>query len=527
MTRRKGNIFQKVATADNFRQAECCYADGKQKRRKVVKFERDLEGNLSELLSSLTDGTWVTPQFREKIITEHGKSRPLGIYPAKEHIMEWAFILHLEHLLTDTYVRSSCSCVKGRGPLDFINLIYHDLYNDYEGTYYFVQLDAHHFFLLICHEILYSLLEGKIKDQRVLDFLWQTIENYPLGIVLGTKLSQIEGNFYLAKFDHDMMNLFGILDDNDKYAYWCNRYVSDCIVTCRTEEQASELNKGVEYLKGKFHRLCEEWIVNKHYYRFADNILMLMSDKTFLHLLVEMATARLWTEYKVQINKSWNVRPVEPDGIDICGYVLFHDHIAVRKRNKQELCRQVAKLRKKGLSPEEIRLKAASRIGWHIHADARTLIRKLNVNMEFTRLGKVIKKNKHFIPFDGLKYEDHESIECLLCRNERDEKSRMIMLLDFKITPSLVKEDSKTLWIKYKYIKSVTKVVDKDGNPILDKDGNEKYDYETYPDVHYTCTSSNTLLDQAEKDIPHESLPMPTAIYEVRNKIKSKYYKFT
>ena len=106
-------------------------------------------------------------------------------------------------------------------------------------------------------------------------------------------------------------------------------------------------------------------------------------------------------DYLLPVNKNWNVRPVHNGGIDVCGYVSFHDHRRLRKRNKKDLCRQVAKLRKKGLSPEEIRLKCASRIGFALHANSRNLLRKLNINME-KRLGAVIKNRKVQIP---LRYE--------------------------------------------------------------------------------------------------------------------------
>lgn len=526
--KRIGNLTPVIETPDNFLRAEEGYAHDKRSRRKVKKFEQDLDGNLSSMLMTLKNGTWKTSEYHDKFVVENGKQRKLCIYPMPEHVMEWAHTLHIEKPLTDTYVRSSCSCVQGRGQNDFIRLVYHDLYTDYEGTHYFVQLDAHHFFPNIDHNIMEQRLARKIKDKKVLAFLYGTIEHYCNGIVLGTKLSQIEGNFYLVPFDYLAMSLFGIMDDRDKYAYWCNRYVSDCIVTCRTSQQADELNKGVAYLVGKFNRLCREWIAKRHYYRFADNMLFLCSDKTFLHLIVEMATVELWNIGRVVINSSWNVRPVEPDGIDICGYVLFHDHIAERKRDKQKLCRQVARLRKRGLSPEQIRRACASRLGWAIHADARTMIKKLNVNMEYVRLGKSIVKGRHFIPFSGMVYEQKESITDLLCYNANDELRNMILLEDFLVTQSKAKADDTTLWIKYKRIDKTIPKVDKKGKPLLDENNEQRIDYIFFPDEHYCCSSSKTLIDQAQNDIDKTLLPQPTSIYVMTGKRgHTRYYKFT
>lgn len=523
------NISSKIRTLDNFRLAEDGYASDKRNRRKVKKFERDLDGNLTDMLTALKDDKWQPLEYHDKYVVENKKVRKLAIYPMPEHVMEWTHNLHLEKPLTDTYIRHSCSCVKGRGQNDFINLIYHDLQRDYVGTYYFVQLDAHHFFPNICHEILKDRLAKKIKDKQVLNFLYRTIDNYNNGIVLGTKLSQIEGNFYLVPFDYDALRFFGILDDKDMYAYWKRRYVSDCIVTCRTEAQARELNNGVDYLGKKFDRLVREWIRNGYYYRFADNMLGMSSDKTFLHIFVEIAISRLWAYYRVQINKSWNVRPVESGGIDICGYVLFHDHILVRKRNKKKLCKQVAKLKKKGRTPEQIKRECASRLGWATHADCRNLFRKLGIPMSSKRIGKYIKKKNIFIPFEGLTHNDKESILNLLCATERDEQSRLLMLEDFLVTPSHSKEKSngKTLWLKYKHITKQIPKVDKDGKPIKDDDGDPEYDYECESGSHYTCTSSSVLLDQAQNDLSKEEFPQPTAIYIINDGHGHSYYKFT
>lgn len=101
--------------------------------------------------------------------------------------MQWAACLHVEPLLCNTFIRKSCSCVKGRGTHDFINLLRKDL-QDYEGTYYFVQLDAHHFFLSIKHDLMKERLRAKIKDKKLLAFLDEFIDSYYQGMPLGVKI---------------------------------------------------------------------------------------------------------------------------------------------------------------------------------------------------------------------------------------------------------------------------------------------------------------------------------------------------
>ena len=146
------------------------------------------------------------------------------------------------------------------------------------GTYYFVQLDAHHYFQHILHQLMKDRIRTKIKDPKLLAFLDEFIDSYYQGLPLGVKLSQILANFFLAKFDHDVIRIFDIAKDPEKMAYWRSRYVTDCFLTCRTDAQAAELAKGVEYLNRKFDRFVSEGL-NDRYQRFADNMVTEHEDK--------------------------------------------------------------------------------------------------------------------------------------------------------------------------------------------------------------------------------------------------------
>lgn len=126
---------------------------------------------------------------------------------------------------------------------------------------------------------------------------------------------------------------------------------------------------GVKSLNERFDHFCREGL--KHYYRFMDNIFIMHEDKVFLRLMAELAVMHLARDWKLRINRSWNIHRT-CDGIDFCGQKIFADHALLRKRTKQALCAQVARLRKRGLNDEQIRRKAASRLGLAKHADTKT-----------------------------------------------------------------------------------------------------------------------------------------------------------
>lgn len=545
--RRKGHISPHIETKRNYELAFDGFSEHKKARKAVRKFEEDLDGNLAALLEAYLTESWHTSPYTDERIFDR-KSRIISKLPVKDHVQQWASCLHVEPLLCDTFIRKSCSCVKGRGTHDFVNLLRKDLNSSYEDTYYFVQIDIHHFFPNINHELMKTSLRAKIKDPKLLRFLDEFIDSYPSGLPLGVKISQILANYFLASFDRLAIRVFDILADPDKSAYWCGRYVSHHIHIAGRDNEA-ELCKGASFLKSRFRKYVKQGL--KYYSRFADNIVILHRDKAFLHLATEMAIMILARDYLLPVNRSWNVRPVHAGGIDVCGYVSFHDHRLLRKRNKKDLCRQVARLRKKGLPPEEIRLRCASRIGFALHANSRNLLRKLDINME-KRLGAVIKNRKVQIPFKGMRFDQKKAFADLVCKEGQEEQDYKILLMDYTVEDSKVeKEDvivtvddgnggtrqekrtrpKKCLVIRYKRI--LETIIE----PTEDDEENETYIFEkaknkdgseTDKDAEfYSFTGSTVMLEQALSDFQKEDLPCPTVIKEFTNRMNKKFYKFT
>lgn len=545
--RRKGHISPHIEIKRNYKLAFDGFSEHKKARITVRKFEDHLDDNLATLLKAYLTESWHTSPYTDTRIFDR-KARIISKLPIEDHVQQWASCLHVEPLLCNTFIRKSCSCVKGRGTHDFVNLLRKDLNSSYENTYYFVQLDVHHFFPNINHELMKASLRVKIKDPKLLRFLDEFIDSYPSGLPLGVKISQILANYFLAAFDRLAIRVFDILANPDKYAYWCGRYVSHCIYIAGRDNE-DELSKGASYLKSKFKKYVKQGL--KYYYRFADNIVILHKDKAFLHLVTEMAIMILARDYLLPVNKNWNVRPVYAGGIDVCGYVSFHDHRLLRKRNKKDLCRQVAKLRKKGLSPEEIRLMCASRIGFAIHANSRNLLRKLNINME-KRLGAVIKNRKVQIPFKGMRFEQKKAFAELVCKEGQEEQDYKILLIDYTVEDSKIekeevivevpdgeggtKQEKKTqpkkcLVIRYKRILETIIQPDTEGEEtetyifekVKDKNGN----ITTKDAEYYSYTGSTVMIEQAGTDFLKEDLPCPTVVKEFTNRMNKKFYKFT
>lgn len=512
---RKGHFTEEIVTMDNFIQGFGGFADHKHSRESVKRFEADLHQNLARLMAAYDSQTWVTPPYEPKEVFKP-KRRIVDKTTVSTHVIQWSALLPVEGWLMDSFYHRSPACVPGKGTHYYLRREMKEMWEcSQDEVYYYVQIDIHHYFLFIHHDLMKSRIREKIKDPKLLYFLDEFIDSYNPGLVLGVKLSQLLSGLYLAPFDRLALRCFGIGTDPERFRYWQSRYVTDCLLTCRTAAQAAEVSKGVAYLNAKFARYVSEGL--RHYSRFADNITIKHADKTFLHLMTELSIVTLARDFYVYVNKDWNVRPTWM-GNDICGYVIYHDHVRERKRNKQSLCRQVAKLRKKGYSERDIRLKCASRVGFAIHADTKHLLQTLHME----RLGKKIKKNRHRIPFDGMEYSQRESVESLVCHSDADENNFWIQLLDYKIEDSVIEKKpdgtpEPCLAFRYRHAASVTVPENPEEDPTIVWEEAE----------HFTYSGSKVMIDQAQNEFSPDDLPSPTVIKEFFNKQRKRFYKFT
>lgn len=138
------------------------------------------------------------------------------------------------------------------------------------------------------------VIRRKIKDPAVLLLLDGIIDSAP-GVPIGNYISQYFANLYLSELDHRIKEVAGV----------------------------------------------------RYYYRYADDIVVLAGDKATLHGVRVFINDYLNTERNLSMKSNYQIFPVESRGIDFVGYVTYHTHSLARKRNKQGLCREVAKLRKR------------------------------------------------------------------------------------------------------------------------------------------------------------------------------------
>ena len=503
--RRKGNFSGDIARKENYYKAFDYASKNKHSKKAIIKFESNLEENLSELLSSFDNGTFVTSPYRFMTVYEP-KKRLIGMLPFSDHVQHWAMLNEVEDYFTKSFSEYTYGGVKGRGPHGYMRIIRKVLEKYPERTKDYLLCDIYHFYPTINHSILKSLLRSRIKDNHLLQRFDEIIDSVDgeTGMYPGTKLAQFFSLVYLYFFDHDLKRCFHILDSPALVEYYTKRYIEERIATAKTDRDYEDLSKGVQYLSEKFKGYLNRL---DFCYRLADDVLILHEDTVFLHFVIEWIALYYGNELKLTVNPKWKVGHME-DGVDTGGYVHFPNYFLTRKRNKVALCRQIAKLRKRGLSKEEIRRKASSRMGFVQHANTNNLLNKLGMESQRKRLGQVIKNKKS--PWDDLSADRKIKFEDILYDTRLPEDKRgpeddkLIELIDYKIEDSKIEKNEdgtpkKCLAIRFKWKE----------------------------EEHYAFTGSAVLIDQALTDFSHEDLPVDTVIKVLTNKYSKKFFRFT
>lgn len=419
--KRKGYLFEKICDMDNLRLAEVNAGHGKGSRQEVAQFRANLEQNLAEIRAQLVNKTYHTSAYT-CFIKHEPKERVIFKLPYRDRVVQWAIMQVLEPVWTPTLTRDTYACIRGRGVHSLLHQLRKDLRNDPDGTKYCYKIDIRKFYPSITHSILKQVVRHKIKDPDLLWLLDDIIDSAD-GVPIGNYISQHLANLYLSELDH---------------------------------------------------MAKEEWKV-KYYYRYADDIAALSDSKKFLHDLHDKVVRYLHEHRRLELKPNYQIFPVEARGIDYVGYVTRHSYCRARKRNKKALCKIVAKLRHKGLTSEEIRLRVASRLGFIVHADSKHLIDKLGVKKlhEVKKtLGQMVGDKLHIDKITG----------------------REIHLLRFELTPSKMNTGD---CLKFQYeIKEQLR--DDKGQPQTDPDGQPVMGWVK----HITFTESKTLAeDMADLDL--------------------------
>lgn len=420
--KRHGYLFERICSLDNLRQAAYGAAKRKRRRREVRAFFSNLEENLATLRRELLEYRYTVSEYEifEKV---ERKRRIIYKLPFRDRVVQWAIMLVLEPIWTPTFTADQYACIKGRGVHSMKCKMQEDMRFDPEGTKYALKLDIRKFYPSILHPIVKAVVRRKIKDGNVL-WLLDVIIDSADGVPIGNFLSQYFANLVISELCH----------------------------------------------------LLKEVLRLKYVYDYSDDIAVLAGDKPTLHGVLVFINDYAETVRYLSLKGNYQVFPIESRGVDMGGYVTFHTHCRARKRNKKELCREVAKLRKRGVPEAEIMLRTASRVGFMKHCDSKHLLKILDMK-KFSDLVPKTSGN-----LTGTKYH----IDTIL--------NREIHLTGYKLAKSRFNDDQ-SLTLQYEIEEQLTeKGPDGQSRPVIDDDGKPVTGWVE----HITFTGSQALIRQLE-----------------------------
>lgn len=319
--KRYGNLFEKIVELDNIYLAYRKARKGKSWQNTISRFDDDLDENIFNIRDSLIEKTFTTSPYIEKIIYEP-KQRTIYKLPFNpDRIVQHALMNILEPIWDGMFIHDSYSCRKGKGihagsrrTMEFIRAV--------GPGAYCLKMDIRKFYPSINHDILFDVVQRKIKCKDTLWLLEDIIYSIPGGknVPIGNYTSQWLGNLYLNELD--------------------------------------------QFLKHE-HKI-------KHYIRYCDDFILLHQNKKFLHRMAEEIEAFLEDKLALDLSKR-DVFPVK-QGIDFLGYRHFPDHILVRKSTAKRIKHRMrdlpGELAKGEITPDRYRSSVASMEGWLLWANS-------------------------------------------------------------------------------------------------------------------------------------------------------------
>ena len=124
----------------------------------------------------------------------------------------------------------------------------------------------------------------------------------------------------------------------------------------------------------------------KHYFRYADNIIVLGETKEQLRKWLTNIKHYFNDLLKLEIKPDWQIYDIEIRGIDFVGYVFRHTHTLLRKCIKMRMWRMINRYLHNKLSILQLKRKIASYLGWLKYCNSKHLLSRIKelVHIDFS-----------------------------------------------------------------------------------------------------------------------------------------------
>lgn len=312
---------------------------GKDLRRDVIEYAKNLDANLKALQEKLLAGTWVPDKGRTFWLFTEGKWREIHTVGVEDRIVHYALIKHFH--LSSHFVNRTFGSIKGRGTLKANKQVRRDIHNS--GYELCIKLDIHHYYPSALKAKFVKLLRQRYKGEVAIrlfeSVIWAYKPHLDRGISIGSQTSQDGGNFYLTPLDY--LVLYEL-----KVKYF-TRYVDDIVIFVKDKREAR---------------------------RIIDRLKEFVKD------------------YGLEFGKI-ELFPIAARRVDFCSYAVNAESVKLRDRTKKRFIKSLRKLNSHPQKGEFERNSVCSYLGLLQHADSYKLLKNLRYeyNSVFRRINRFAK----------------------------------------------------------------------------------------------------------------------------------------
>lgn len=335
--------YEDIIGIDNIFQAWDEFIKGKRKKKDVQEFNLRLEDNLFELQKRLQNKAYRHGSYQDFYVQDP-KRRHIHKANVEDRIVHHLLYKYLYSIFDKTFIYDSYSCRLGKGThraVKRLEKFTRKVSKNYTRSCWALKLDIKKFFASVDHNILLSLLEKRIQDKDILKLLENVITSYnsedkiDSGIPLGNLTSQIFANIYLNELD--------------------------------------------QFVKQK--------LKIKHYIRYADDFIILDSNKDSTALYIDISGKFLREELNLELHPQKIVIRNLKWGIDFLGYIVLPHYILPRTKTNQRVFIKVKKRLKQyeieKISHLSLNQTVQSYLGYFKHASSYKLTKKLRDFLAF------------------------------------------------------------------------------------------------------------------------------------------------
>jgi RNA-directed DNA polymerase len=262
----------------------------------VTKMWRDLMSNILLLHGELTAKTYKHSTYEFFKVND---PKPRDIHKAKvrDRLLHHALYRKLYPFFDRTFISDSTSCRFGKGThvaIDRFSTFGYKVSQNHTKTAWVLKCDIRKFFASIDQTVLLEILSSYIPDRDILDLISKIVGSFHstavgVGLPLGNLTSQILVNIYMNKFDH---------------------FMKHCIKA-------------------------------EYYIRYADDFVVMNTDREWLLDIVSKIQRFLSDELALQLHpKKLDITTIS-SGIDFLGWVHFPDHRVLRTATKKRMLRNI------------------------------------------------------------------------------------------------------------------------------------------------------------------------------------------